>query len=110
VVKLISNTLLEVGGANGFSDIPQELISKITGGNGEENPSENTDNGNSAQPANNTPAVTPTNTSTGTIPSGTAANNPKTTGDVSTGIYVSVAAFAAFSALATYKLKKKKEE
>ena len=109
VVKTISDFLLSVGGANGYTDMPKELISKITGGNGEENEPENTDS-NQTQPTNNTPAVTPTNTSTGTIPSGTAANNPKTTGDISTGIYVSVAAFAAFSALATYKLKRKKEE
>ncbi|MBO4339551.1 MAG: hypothetical protein J5877_06520 [Clostridia bacterium] len=110
VVKTISDTLLSVGGAKGYSDMPKDLISNLTNSNSDDNPTDNNGGSDTNSPANNTPAVTPTGTSANTIPSGTAANNPKTTGGVTHGLYATVAAFAAFSVLATVKVKRKKEE
>ena len=108
VVKTISDFLLSVGGAKGYSEIPMDLISKITGGNGGENP---TDENPTEAPADNpVPTTAPSTAPASAIPAGTDANNPKTTGRAETGVFVSVAAFAAFTALSVVKLKKKKEE
>ena len=113
IVKTISDTLLSLGGAKGYTDIPKDLISDLTKSNTDDNTSD--DNGNTNDTNNN---VTPTNTNTNNqvtptpvSTSSTAANNPKTTSGYATGsLYVSVAAFAAFSLLATVKIKKKKDE
>lgn len=112
IVKTVSDTLLSVGGAKGYSDMPKDLIANLSSDNGEEETPGNNENNNPTDNNGGNPADNQNANSnpSGTIPSGTDANNPKTTGSVSTGIYVSVAAFAAFSLLATVKIKRKSEE
>jgi hypothetical protein len=112
VVKTISDTLLSVGGAKGYTDMPKDLINNLTGGNSEENTDDN-GNTNSGE-NNNNPTNTNTNAAVTPTPVSTAqpvtANNPNTRGVMTESLYVCVAAFAAFSVLATVKVRKKKED
>ncbi len=115
VVKTISDTLLSVGGANGYSDMLKNLGNIPSNSGEQENPSQ-TDDGNTGDGTN--PATAPTTPvttqasadSTGNIPSGTVAGNPRTDGRTSKGVAACVCALAAFSATAAVKFKKKKEE
>lgn len=116
VVKTISDALLEVGGAKGYSDIPKDLISNLTNSNSDDNPTdEPSDTPTETVPETTTVSTTVTTTvpATTTAASGTqnvTASNPNTNGRITKSLFVSVSALAAFSALATVKYRKKREE
>jgi len=113
VVKTISDTLLSVGGANGYSDMIKNLAAKGDDNNSSDNngSSDSDNQSNSNSPGNNT---TDANSTTGntafTTPADVNVNNPGTSGYTTEYLFVTVGALAAFSAVAAVRFKKKKEE
>lgn len=103
VVKTISDFLLSVGGANGYTDMIKNLVPSQSDDPTDDNPSENP----TESQTNN---VTPTQTNPASIPSGTDANNPKTYGHSLKIAVVPLASMAAFTALALLKFKRKEDE
>ena len=120
VFRTISDTLMAVGGANGYTDMIRGVIPGLPGQDGNENADGSSDNANgssgggsnsgSASGGNSSASASGKTVAADTKHTAGSAKSPKTSGKTVSYAALSVVALGSLSAAVTVIIKKKKDE
>ena len=122
VVKTISDTLVDVAGANGYTDIVKEYLSKFSGGDADDSSGGSEGGGSSGDSSSSGGSSGGSSSSGGGSSSssnhygaantttGGTASNPKTSGHTVEYVGLSLVALGALSTATVIIIKKKREE